>query len=147
MLGEVCEFLGIAYRPEMADPYRGESSRMVDGLHAESRMLGDVKFHQHSGVSREAAERWREAYREDFLGESTWELASRLGYPPPRQVPPLVPVPRGVDLPLSYAQERLVPRPTPAGIFRLQPAVRRAPHRRARLRRARGNSARDRPAP
>ena len=36
---------------------------MTDGLHAESRMLGDVKFHGHGRVDAAAAERWREARR------------------------------------------------------------------------------------
>ncbi|MEA2601550.1 MAG: hypothetical protein QOF89_2542, partial [Acidobacteriota bacterium] len=107
VLRGLCAALGIDFHPDMAEPYKEKSARMTDGLHAESRMLGDVKFHQHSGVDRETAERWRQVYREDFLGEVTWELAVRLGYPPPRQVPPLVPVRREGDLPLSFGQQRL----------------------------------------
>src|SRR5205823_3186244 len=71
----LCAALGIDYHPDMAEPYKDQSARMTDGLHAESRMLGDVKFHRHSGVDRRTAERWREAYRQDFLGETAWELA------------------------------------------------------------------------
>jgi amino acid adenylation domain-containing protein len=76
----VCAFLGIDYHPDMAEPYKGKSERMTDGLHAESRMLGDVKFHQHRGVEATVAERWREEYARDFLGEPTWRLAASLGY-------------------------------------------------------------------
>jgi amino acid adenylation domain-containing protein len=104
----LCAALGIEYHPDMADPYRGTRERMTDGLHAESRMIGDVKFHGHGGVQAGTAERWRDAYAEGFLGEPAWETAIALGYP--RTAPgDLVRVPRraGEALPLSSAQERL----------------------------------------
>ncbi|HEX3552498.1 MAG TPA: amino acid adenylation domain-containing protein, partial [Thermoanaerobaculia bacterium] len=109
----LCASLGIEYHPDMAEPYREKSSRMTDGLYAESRMLGDVKFHQHSAVDRQAAERWREHYRQDFLGEPTWELAGRLGYPPRRAgaetwtAIAALPLETDRAYPLSFAQERL----------------------------------------
>ena len=56
----VCAFLGVDYHPDMAEPYKKKAERMTDGLHAESRMLGDVKFHQHRGVEAGVAESWRE---------------------------------------------------------------------------------------
>ncbi|HYX22971.1 MAG TPA: condensation domain-containing protein, partial [Thermoanaerobaculia bacterium] len=109
----LCASLGLEYHPAMAEPYQEKSARMTDGLYAESRMLGDVKFHQHTGVDREAAERWREHYREDFLGEGTWELAERLGYLPRRvgveswTAIEALPLEAGRGYPLSFAQERL----------------------------------------
>ncbi|MFL6262992.1 MAG: amino acid adenylation domain-containing protein, partial [Thermoanaerobaculia bacterium] len=80
VLLRVCAFLGIDYHPDMAEPYKKKSERMTDGLHAESRMLGDVKFHQYRGVEAGVAESWRGQYTRDFLGEPTWELAASLGY-------------------------------------------------------------------
>ena len=54
---------------------------MTDGLHAESRMLGDVKFHQHQEVDAGVAERWREELpARTSWARSTRELAARLGY-------------------------------------------------------------------
>ncbi|HSG41120.1 MAG TPA: thioesterase domain-containing protein, partial [Thermoanaerobaculia bacterium] len=79
-LREICDFLGLEYDPAMAEPYQKSSGRMTDGLYAESRMLGDVKFHEHGAVRAGVAERWRQAYTRDFLAGSTWSLASRLGY-------------------------------------------------------------------
>ncbi len=109
----ICEFLGIDYAPAMAEPYQDRSQRMTDGIHSWSRMLGDVKFHQHSGVDRTTADRWREETQEDFLGDVTWEMAAGLGYPPERQgqgswIPIAAhPVEPGRPYPLSFAQERL----------------------------------------
>ncbi|HYX24056.1 MAG TPA: condensation domain-containing protein, partial [Thermoanaerobaculia bacterium] len=111
VLRGICEFLGLDYDPAMAQPYQQSSARMTDGPHAESRMLGDVKFHEHSGVDASVAERWREAVSESSLGEATRSMAAQLGY----AVSPSAvwqPIERGTwkegePLPLSFAQERL----------------------------------------
>jgi amino acid adenylation domain-containing protein/non-ribosomal peptide synthase protein (TIGR01720 family) len=79
VLAGICDFLGIEYRPEMADPYKPGAARMVDGPHAVSRMLGDVKFLGHGRVDPTAAERWRGS-GEAPLGEPARELAAELGY-------------------------------------------------------------------
>jgi len=74
----LCEFIGIEFRPDMLDIHGG--GRMTDGIHAESRMLGDVKFHTHRGIDPAAAERWRQIYDHNFLGEPAWAMAVDLGY-------------------------------------------------------------------
>jgi amino acid adenylation domain-containing protein len=80
VLRSLCDFLGLDFHPAMLLPYEDRSRRMTDGVHAESRMLGDVKFHTHSGIDASTAERWREAYQEDFLGDPTARMAVALGY-------------------------------------------------------------------
>ncbi|HEY3570928.1 MAG TPA: amino acid adenylation domain-containing protein [Thermoanaerobaculia bacterium] len=115
VLRGICRFLGVDYHPDMAKPYTRKRERMTDGLHAESRMLGDVKFHEHRRVEEGVAERWREAYTHDFLGIPTWRLATRLGYDVERErvgTAAAAPLARGgwregEPLPLSFAQERL----------------------------------------
>src|SRR6185369_16449783 len=57
VLQGLCSALGVEYEPSMAQPYERRRERMTDGPHAESRMLGDVKFHQH----RESSGRWPSA--------------------------------------------------------------------------------------
>ncbi|HEX3554233.1 MAG TPA: amino acid adenylation domain-containing protein, partial [Thermoanaerobaculia bacterium] len=112
VLRGICAFLGLAYDPAMAQPYQQGSARMTDGPHAESRMLGDVKFHEHSGVDASVAERWREAVPESSLGEATRAMAAQLGY----EVAPAERAWQAIErgswkegepLPLSFAQERL----------------------------------------
>jgi amino acid adenylation domain-containing protein len=78
-LERLSHFLGIEYVPAMANPYEDKKSRMTDGLRAESRMIGDVKFHQYRGVDSKTADQWRTAYDHDFLGEDTWAIADSLG--------------------------------------------------------------------
>jgi amino acid adenylation domain-containing protein len=80
ILRGICEFLGIDFHPDMAEPYKEKSARMTDGPHVESRMLGDVKFHQYKGVESRVAERWRESHALESLAGGTRELAARLGY-------------------------------------------------------------------
>ena len=110
VLRELCAFLGLEYHPDMVLPYKDRGSRMTDGLHAESRMLGDVKFHQHSGIDARAGERWRELAAEDFLGAGTRRVAAKLGYEVEPEREAWTAIPRaGAEgpLPLSFAQERL----------------------------------------
>jgi len=110
-LRRLCGALGVAYHDDMAAPYRHRDGRMTDGLHRESRMLGDVKFLQHAGVDATAADRWHDWLEEDFLGEPARALASRLGYEVKASRPGWISIPRraadGEPPPLSFAQERM----------------------------------------
>jgi amino acid adenylation domain-containing protein len=76
----LCEFLGVPFDPGMLDPYADKAQRMTDGIHQLSKMVGDVKFHEHKGIEAQTADSWRREIAEDFLGDVTWELAARLGY-------------------------------------------------------------------
>ncbi len=80
VLRGLCRFLGLEFHPAMLRPYEDQKKRMTDGLYAESRMLGDVKFHEHQRINPEVADRWREQYVDDFLGDATWQVAGSLGY-------------------------------------------------------------------
>jgi amino acid adenylation domain-containing protein len=118
-LEAVCAFLGLPFAPAMLEPYQGR--RMTDGLHAESRMMGDPKFHRYRKIEAEVGERWRRSGGE--LRAETAALAARLGYEivpiaaslataPPHPAPAALgphPVPReeGAEMPLSFSQERL----------------------------------------
>jgi amino acid adenylation domain-containing protein len=79
-LRPLCRFLGLPFEPAVADPYREPERRMTDGLYTESRMLGDVKFHQHRGVDPAVATRWVGRCSEQSLGLPTRSLAATLGY-------------------------------------------------------------------
>jgi len=79
-MAEVCSFLGIDFAESMLQPYQEKSQRMTTGLHAESRMLGDVKFHQHKTIDASVADRWQAAEPETPLGDITWATAEELGY-------------------------------------------------------------------
>lgn len=79
----ICAFLGLPFEARMAEPYADKEKRMTDGIYSVSKMLGDPKFHTHRQVDANAAERWREAYTEDFIGEPTWQLAEQVDYSRP----------------------------------------------------------------
>jgi amino acid adenylation domain-containing protein len=81
VLEGVCGFLGLDFQPEMVEPYQHQENRMTDGIHPLSRMLGDVKFHQHSEIDAAVAERWKGQTANDSLSQLTWEVAEALGYP------------------------------------------------------------------
>ncbi|RPH55963.1 hypothetical protein EHM82_04295, partial [bacterium] len=79
-LERISAFLGVPFEEGMLDPYAGAEKKMTDGVHAASRMLGDVKFHTHAMVDPGVADRWKTVYRRDFLSEGTRRLARGLGF-------------------------------------------------------------------
>jgi hypothetical protein len=76
----LCGFVGVGFEPAMLEPQRDRRERMTDGVHPESRMIGDMKFHSHRGIDASVADQWKQEYRDDFLSDATWALASTLGY-------------------------------------------------------------------
>jgi len=76
----ICQFLSLDLQPEMLQPYKDKKQRMTDGIKDGSRMIGDIKFHQHKAIDAEAAENWKNFSKDDFLGEITWQIAESFGY-------------------------------------------------------------------
>jgi hypothetical protein len=78
----ICAFLQIEFRPKMLHPYTDKKQRMTTGFTESARMLGDVKFHQHTTIDASVAETWRQTYQTDFLSDLTWQLAKSFDYAP-----------------------------------------------------------------
>jgi hypothetical protein len=77
---ELCAFMGLAFHPDMAMPYKATERRMTDGIHAVSTMLGDMKFHQHTDIDPTLAQSWKTSQVREPLGDITWRMAEALGY-------------------------------------------------------------------
>jgi len=112
----ICQFLRLDFHPEMLRPYKDQKRRMTDGIYTVSRMLGDIKFRAHAEIDAKVADRWKGYYKNDFLGDVTWQVAERLGYKKENlqsnnrgKLIPIQALPRdgSVELPLSFAQQRL----------------------------------------
>ena len=110
----LCAFLGVPFDPEMLHPYNKPHEKMTDGVHPESRMVGDPRFHKHKQIDPQLAEKWLELPEGDQLAEVTVALATELGYEVGRSrgirvspLPSLQKVDRQQPLPLSFSQERL----------------------------------------
>jgi amino acid adenylation domain-containing protein len=111
VVSSICEFLSIPFREEMLQVYQETEKKMTNGLYAESRMIGDVKFSQHSRINTDVADKWRENHHEDFLGDNSIETARSLGYltrTPASYFANIPPTTSQADhYPLSHAQKRL----------------------------------------
>src|SRR6185369_7274082 len=116
VLEQLCASLGLELHPDMLEPYKKKAQRMTDGIHAQSRMLGDVKFLSYQGIDSSVGTKWQEQRDLKSLGDITWDVAESLGYQREtlKQQPAmaLAPIPAqpeiiGTPLPLSYAQQRL----------------------------------------
>lgn len=77
---QLCDFIGIDFQTEMLQPYREKEQRMTDGLESVSQMSGDLKFFLHQGIDPNIAFRWKKYHTHDFLCDSSWQLAEKLGY-------------------------------------------------------------------
>lgn len=77
---ELCRFMGLEFESEILQPHAHPGERMTDGLHPVSRMIGDMKFHQHKDITAGTADLWKHAYENDFLSDETWTLAKQFGY-------------------------------------------------------------------
>lgn len=80
VVGGICRFIGLEYHPDMVEPYKDKERKMTDGIHKESRMLGDIKFHQHSAIDPAAAESWRGHLKDRILADAAMDLAGFFGY-------------------------------------------------------------------
>ncbi|HMB48355.1 MAG TPA: sulfotransferase, partial [Afifellaceae bacterium] len=76
----LASFLGVDFAADMLTPQKDGSRKMTDGIHAASRMIGDMKFHRHSKIDANAADLWKQEYQDDFLAGATLDLARVLGY-------------------------------------------------------------------
>jgi amino acid adenylation domain-containing protein len=111
----ICRFLGLSYEQGMVEPYADARKRMTDSIHPLSRMVGDVRFHEHTTIDPDSAERWKEHLTEDYLGESTWALAEQLGYP------------RWQPAPRPAAVSKLPGRTLPKALVPIQPRGKKPP--------------------
>lgn len=80
LMSDLSGFLGLEFEPGMLQPHADERERMTDGIYPASRMIGDMKFHQHQTIDAGAAALWKQHYQTDFLSQTGWELAAVLGY-------------------------------------------------------------------
>jgi amino acid adenylation domain-containing protein len=86
-LEQISNFLGVEFHADMLQPYKDGAQRMTDGIHAESRMLGDVKFHSYQGIEASVGEKWKEDADRYDLAEETQTVAALLAYERPVSEP------------------------------------------------------------
>jgi len=108
----LCDFLDIEYKKEILNVYQDTGSKMLDGIHPESKMLGDINFLRHTHIESEVVDKWKRDYKDDFLGDTTRQLAKSLGYsygeaPPASRYFKIETVPEARYYELSNAQKRL----------------------------------------
>ncbi|MFZ8201755.1 amino acid adenylation domain-containing protein, partial [Alteromonas portus] len=78
VMRSICGFLDIEFVNEVLDPYANLNNSMTQGNHSGSRMLGDVKFHQHSKIEKNVASQWRQSMSNEQLNDLTQAMASKL---------------------------------------------------------------------
>ncbi len=82
----LCRSLSLEFHPGMLDPYSHLGSKMTDGLHPESKPMGDTHFLEYGRIRPEMANAWKGVLEDDSLSDITWDLASGFGYERPEQI-------------------------------------------------------------
>lgn len=82
---EMCQTLGLPFHEALLSPYRDLDKKMTDGIHRESRSMGDINFDKKKKIEAQKAEDWKGVLNDNFLSDETWNLAQNLGYPKPGQ--------------------------------------------------------------
>ncbi|KPA15500.1 amino acid adenylation domain protein [Candidatus Magnetomorum sp. HK-1] len=113
VIKDICAFINLDFHSDMLKPYQEKQKRMTDGIYKESRMLGDVKFLDHKKIKSQVSDRWRHNYTLDFLGDITWQIATKIGYQKDLGLNQsnknieIKRIQRSENLPISFAQQRL----------------------------------------
>ena len=77
---DISNLIGIPFHSDMLNPYANDSKRMTDGVHEQSMMIGDPKFHTHRTIAKDNANTWRNDISADFLHVDTLQYAESFGY-------------------------------------------------------------------
>jgi acyl carrier protein len=75
---EVCDFLGVGYNEALLKPY--EIGRMTDGIHHESKSIGDPNFLKHQIIEESLGDVWRHVKFRVRLGGFARRVSRELGY-------------------------------------------------------------------
>jgi amino acid adenylation domain-containing protein len=107
-VSQMCDHFGLKFYSTMLNIYGDADKRMTDGIHAESKMLGDVKFFSHKSIDTRSVEKWKEKYQTEFLGDAATHLAKSFGYLQERiEYSGIEVAPQKDYYELSHAQKRL----------------------------------------
>ncbi len=77
---DLCRRFRLPFHPDLLNPYKDVGRKMVDGIHRESKPMGDTKFLEYGEINAGAADAWRDFSDGAPLSDITWQLASEFGY-------------------------------------------------------------------
>ncbi len=83
VMEELCRTLRLRFHPDLMKPYDQLEKKMTNGIHRESKPMGDTKFLEHGRIDPDVADSWKDVLADNFLSDQTWELAASLGYERP----------------------------------------------------------------
>jgi len=78
IMGGICEFIEVPFCEAVLDPY--SEGRMIDGVRATGRAIGDPNFLKHDKIEGDLAEAWKCVKLPRPLGEFAQRVAGHLQY-------------------------------------------------------------------
>jgi len=83
IMEDLCRTFRISFHQELVHPYNRMETKMIDGIHKESKPMGDTRFLEHGKINSTVAEESKGVSNDNFLSDITWDVASDLGYERP----------------------------------------------------------------
>jgi amino acid adenylation domain-containing protein len=102
MMHDMCEALGIPFHEGLLDPYKDLEKKMTDGIHPDSRSMGDTHFDKKRKIEAKKAEDWKGVLEDNFLCNETWNVAQLLGYEPIGDIVGKLKVPAKLKQPTTH---------------------------------------------
>jgi len=76
----LCSTIGLEYNVALINPYRDIENKMTDGIYQNSKPMGDIRLLEHGKIDPKLADAWKPVQQNNFLSNTTWNLAEDLGY-------------------------------------------------------------------
>lgn len=74
----LCEQLDLPFHENLLNPYKDLENKMTDGIHSDSRSMGDTNFDKKNEIDAKKAEEWKGVEKDNFLSEDTSQLFETL---------------------------------------------------------------------
>ncbi|MEM1121732.1 MAG: beta-ketoacyl synthase N-terminal-like domain-containing protein, partial [Bacteroidota bacterium] len=80
VLEKLCQQIGLDFHDQLLTPYKNIQQQNINGIHADSRSMSDSNLLNFKGINAQKAEEWKAALEDNFLSDTTWQVAEKLGY-------------------------------------------------------------------
>lgn len=83
VMEQFCETTGIPFDESLINPYQNLDQKMTDGIYTDSKPMGDINLLEHGKIKSDLAKKSEAVKEDNFISESTWQVAEKLGYQNP----------------------------------------------------------------
>ncbi|MFK7935091.1 MAG: amino acid adenylation domain-containing protein, partial [Saprospiraceae bacterium] len=80
VMDELCQTLGLPFHEGLLTPYADLSNKMMDGIYADSRSMGDTNLLKQKTINAAKEEQWKQVFKDNFLSDESWDWTEYFDY-------------------------------------------------------------------